>query len=176
MTGDGSHTVEYRAKDAAGNVSEVGSKTFTITTRATNHEHEIVGDVPATLAVALGGRTSLGTFQPGLAREYTASTNATITSTGGDAKLTVFDPSTTNTGKLVNDGHAVAQPLQVRAGTAAFGPIGGSAAPTTLLSLSEPVSGRVVPVEFKQSIGANDGLRTGQYGKTLTFTLSTTTP
>ena len=31
-------------------------------------------------------------------------------------------------------------------------------------------------VGFKQSIGANDALRTGAYSKTLTFTLSTTTP
>jgi hypothetical protein len=33
-----------------------------------------------------------------------------------------------------------------------------------------------VTVNFKQSIGANDALRTGTYSKTLTFTLSTTTP
>ena len=31
-------------------------------------------------------------------------------------------------------------------------------------------------LDFKQSIGANDALRTGPYSKTLTFTLSTTTP
>ena len=31
-------------------------------------------------------------------------------------------------------------------------------------------------LNFKQSIGANDALRTGTYAKTLTFTLSTTTP
>ena len=31
-------------------------------------------------------------------------------------------------------------------------------------------------IGFKQSIGANDALRTGTYGKTLTFTLSTTSP
>ena len=31
-------------------------------------------------------------------------------------------------------------------------------------------------VNFRQTIGANDALRTGTYSKTLTFTLSTTTP
>ena len=31
-------------------------------------------------------------------------------------------------------------------------------------------------INFKQSIGASDALRTGSYSKTLTFTLSTTTP
>jgi len=176
VSGDGDHTVEYRATDAAGNVSAVGTKSLKITTAATNHEHEIVADVPATLAVALGGTSSLGTFIPGVANDYTASTNAIITSTAGNATLTVSDPSATNTGKLVNGTHALAQPLQVRAGTNAFAPIGGSASPTALLAFSEPVSGTTVPVEFKQSIGSRDGLRSGQYGKTLTFTLSTTTP
>jgi hypothetical protein len=31
-------------------------------------------------------------------------------------------------------------------------------------------------VEFKQSISATDGLRSGRYSSTLVFTLSTTTP
>ena len=31
-------------------------------------------------------------------------------------------------------------------------------------------------VAFKQVVGANETLRAGNYGKTLTFTLSTTTP
>ena len=33
-----------------------------------------------------------------------------------------------------------------------------------------------VDVTFKQAIGANEALRTGTYSKSLTFTLSTTTP
>ena len=39
-----------------------------------------------------------------------------------------------------------------------------------------PTSNEAVPVNFRQSIGAADALRTGAYSKTLTFTLSTTTP
>jgi len=171
----GAHTVDVRATDATGNVSPVVSRTFTIATRL-NTDHDVVGAVPATLAVQLSAAGSLGTFVPGVARDYTAGLNAVVTSTGGDSKLTVSDASTTNTGKLVNGTHALAQPLQVRTGAAAFAPIGGSASPTSLLSFVEPVSGATVPVEFKQSIGANEGLRTGQYSKTLTFTLSTTTP
>ena len=63
------------------------------------------------------------------------------------------------------------------AGTAAAGgSIGGSAAPTTLLTYGGPVSNDVVAVTFTQNIGANDALRTGTYSKTFTFTLSTTTP
>ena len=38
------------------------------------------------------------------------------------------------------------------------------------------MSNDAVALEFKQSIGASDALRTGNYAKTLTFTLSTTTP
>ena len=39
-----------------------------------------------------------------------------------------------------------------------------------------PVSNDAVTIGFKQHIGATDALRTGAYSKTLTFTLSTTTP
>jgi aryl-alcohol dehydrogenase-like predicted oxidoreductase len=39
-----------------------------------------------------------------------------------------------------------------------------------------PVSSHSVMLAFRQHIGANQGLRTGTYGKTLTFTLSTTSP
>jgi len=39
-----------------------------------------------------------------------------------------------------------------------------------------PVSHDVATIGFKQPIGANDALRTGSYSKTLTFTLSTTSP
>ncbi len=175
VTGSGEHTVEYRATDVTGNVSAVAAKTFKIATKSEG-THELVGSVPATLSVQLSGQTSLGTFVPTQARDYTATTTATVTSTAGDAALTVSDPSATNTGHLVNGTHALAQPLQVRAGTGAFAGIGGSSAPTSLLSFSQPVSGTDVPIEFKQSIGDKDGLRTGQYSKTLTFTLSTTTP
>ena len=39
-----------------------------------------------------------------------------------------------------------------------------------------PVSHDPVTIELAQPIGANEALRTGTYGKTLTFTLSTTQP
>ena len=59
---------------------------------------------------------------------------------------------------------------------AAGGPVGGSAAPTTLLTYAGPSSNDAVTVTFKQAIGVNEALRTGTYSKTLTFTLSTTNP
>ena len=95
-------------------------------------------------------------------------------STAGDATLSVADPSPTNTGHLVNGAFFLPQKLQAGTGTA-FAPVGGSAAPTTVKTWTGPTSNEAVAVNFRQSIGANDALRTGAYTKTLTFTLSTTT-
>jgi hypothetical protein len=81
-----------------------------------------------------------------------------------------------NTGKLVNGAFVLPQPLHARANDGAFAPVGGAASPTSLLSYSGPVSNDSVSIGFRQSIGANDALRTGVYRKTLTFTLSTTQP
>ena len=39
-----------------------------------------------------------------------------------------------------------------------------------------PTSNEPAPITFTHEIGANDPLRTGAYAKTLTFTLSTTSP
>jgi uncharacterized protein (TIGR03118 family) len=142
---------------------------------------EAGGVVPATLALTLGTPASFGPFTPGVAKDYTAATTANVVSSAGDATLTVADPSTTNTGKLVNGAFTLAQAVSASAtsaaGTAgAGGPVGGSAAPTTLLTYAGPTSNDAVTVNFKQSIGANEALRTGSYSKTFTFTLSTTTP
>ena len=60
------------------------------------------GNVPATLSLTLGTPASFGAFTPGVARDYTASTTANVISTAGDATLSVADPSSTNTGHLVN--------------------------------------------------------------------------
>jgi len=119
------------------------------------------GTVPPTLSLTLGGAASFGAFQPGVAREYTATTTANVISTAGDAALTVTDPSSNHTGHLVNGSFFLPQPLQ------GLG---------TVKTWNGPVSNESVPIEFKQSIGADDALRTGSYRKTLTFTLSTTNP
>jgi hypothetical protein len=104
-----------------------------------------------------------------------------VISTAGDGQLTVADPSTTNTGHLVNGAFVLAQPLQAKAsspkGTGGdYAAVGGSSAPTHLLTYNGPVSNDAVTLGFKQTIGANEALRTGTYAKTLTFTLATTTP
>jgi predicted acyl esterase len=116
----------------------------------------VSGTVPATLALTLGAPASFGAFTPGVANDYNARTTATVVSTAGDATLGVSDP-----GHLSNGAFSLPDPLQVTLSKSSW---------------TAPVSNDVVDVAFKQHINANDGLRTGTYSRTLTFTLSTTTP
>jgi predicted dienelactone hydrolase len=136
------------------------------------------GTVPATLSLTLGVPATFGAFTPGLEWVYSATSTANVVSSAGDATLSVADPSGVAAGHLVNGMFSLPQPLQARAsrGPSTFAPVGSPAAPLTLLSWSGPVSNDPVALEFKQAIGANDPLRTGAYGKTLTFTLSTAAP
>ena len=68
------------------------------------------------------------------------------------------------------------RPLVNGTSPAAAAQVQGSALPSTIKTYTGPVSNDAVTIDFEQSIGANDALRTGSYAKTLTFTLSTTTP
>ena len=166
----GIHDIKWIAVDMKGNVSEVQTKRIII-----GPEGEVGGTVPATLSLSLGAPASFGVFTPGVTRDYTASTTATVLSTAGDATLSVSDPDTAHTGQLVNGAFALPQKLQAGTGSA-FAPVGGSADPTALKTWTAPTSNEAVEVNFKQSIAAGDALRTGAYSKTLTFTLSTTNP
>jgi hypothetical protein len=116
----------------------------------------VTGTVPATLTLSLGGAAAFGAFTPGRDQEYTAQTQAKVTSTAGDAALTVSDP-----GHLANGAFTLPEALRVEIAPASW---------------TAPVSNAVVAIAFKQHIGADDALRTGSYSKTLTFTLSTTNP
>ena len=118
---------------------------------------------------------------PGVARDYDATTTANVISTAGSATLSVADA------ELERDRPAGQRRVlaavrgagardqrgryRVRAGRR-----GRQRSPTTLLTYTAPVSNDDVTLAFRQSIGANDALRTGTYSKTLTFTLSTTEP
>ncbi|MDA0165933.1 DUF1080 domain-containing protein [Solirubrobacter ginsenosidimutans] len=115
------------------------------------------GNVPATLALKLGASASFGSFTPNLDKTYEAATSAEITSTAGDAALTVAPAPA----YLANGTYTLSEPLQVAFSKAAW---------------AAPVSGDPVTITLRQHIGANQPLRTGSYSKTLTFTLSTTTP
>jgi amidase len=123
---------------------------------ATSTTGTVGGTVPATLSLTLGSPASFGAFTPGVAKDYAASTTATVTSTAGEATLSVGDP-----GRLANGSFTLAQPLEVSFSKASW---------------TGPVSNAPVTIAFGQHIGASDPLRTGTYSRTLTFTLSTTTP
>jgi endo-1,4-beta-xylanase len=113
------------------------------------------GTVPATLALTLGAPASFGPLTPGIEKEYTASTTATVTSTAGDAALSVSEAT------LANGPFRLAQPVAVT---------------PEKTSWSGPASNDAFAIAFKQSIGRTEPLRTGSYSATVTFTLSTTTP
>jgi hypothetical protein len=172
----GAHTIKWIAVDMKGNVSAVKSKTFLI-----GPDLDVGGVVPPTLALSLGNAVDFGVFAPGVTKDYTASTSANVISTAGEARLAVSDPSSSHTGHLVNREFFLPQALQASAtslsGTGEpFAAVGGSSSPTQLLTYGNPASNDPVRVEFKQPIASTDALRTGSYAKTLTFTLSTSTP
>ncbi len=140
-------------KDGKGHVAATTAPPLTYVNETTG---TVGGSVPATLALTLGAPATFAAFTPGVAKEYTAQTDATIVSTAGDAALTVGEP-----GHLANGPFTLPQPLQVGIAPNAWG---------------TPVSNAKSTITFKQAIGANDALRTGTYSRTLTFTLSTTSP
>ena len=159
LTKLGANEIKWFAVDIKGNQSAVQTKRVLV--GASEETGTVGGTVPATLALTLGAPATFPPFTPGVANTYTASTNATVLSTAGDATLTVADPSPTNTGHLVNGAFFLPQPLQ------GLG---------VVKTWTGPTSNESVPITFRQAIGANDALRTGTYSKTLTFTLSTTNP
>jgi len=176
VNGNGLHVVRYRATDALGNVEAARTLNLIIDPTA---DGTVSGSVAATLSLSLGAPASFGNFTAGVGHDYAATTTATVTSSAGAAVLSVADPSANATGRLVNGTFALAQPLQFKASSAggtgsAFAPLGAS--PLTLLTYTGPKSNDAVTIDLQQTIGANEPLRTGSYAKTLTFTLSTTTP
>ena len=138
------------------------------------------GTVPATLSLALGSPSaSLGAFIPGVVGDYQSTLAATVISTAADASLSVSDPSSNAPGHLVNGSFSMPSALQVKASNGAnpnpsFAALGSG--PLSLLTYGNPVSNDAVTIGFRQLVAATDALRTGAYGKTLTFTLSTTQP
>ena len=119
-------------------------------------EGSVGGTVPATLALTLGAPASFGAFTPGVERTYTASTTAGVVSTAGNAALAVSEP-----GHLANGAFTLPEPLAVSFSKASW---------------TAPVSNDGVTITFSQRVKAGDPLRTGTYDRTLTFTLSTTSP
>ena len=137
---------------------ETASTTYTLALvpSSTSTTGTVGGTVPATLSLTLGAPASFGAFTPGVDKTYSASTTADVVSTAGDAALSVSDP-----GHLANGAFSLPDALQVSLSKASW---------------NAPVSHDPVTIGFSQHIGANAALRTGSYSRTLTFTLSTTTP
>ena len=133
------------------------------------------------LGVQLSSPTTfLGTFTPGVARDYEASLTALLTSTWSNATFSVADVSD-GTGRLANGAAHLNSPLQVRATNAAnptrpFAPLSGASTPLTLLTYNTWFANDPVSIGFRQSISATEPLSAGGYTKTIAFTLSTTTP
>ena len=165
----GTFTVEGRVKSIANNLNEATGLNVPLTSTTAidnvvtasvvvpaSTDIVVGGDVAPTLALTLGAPGVFAPFTPGIDRDYVATTTATVNSSAGDAALTVSDP-----GRLSNGSFSLAEPLKVEFSKASW----------TAPAAKDPVT-----ISFKQHIGANEALRTGVYSKTLTFTLSTTTP
>jgi hypothetical protein len=167
------HLLETRALDLKGNTA-VKTTNFNVYDLDTPVGGGAGGSVPATLSLTLGTAASFGAFVPGVDRTYMASTNATVISSAGDAALTVADPDASANGRLVNGTFALTEAVEAKANAGAFGAVTGSG--LRLVTYTGPISNDIVAVDFRQHIGVNEPLRTGTYAKTLTFTLSTTTP
>ncbi|MBE2320697.1 M28 family peptidase [Solirubrobacter sp. CPCC 204708] len=167
------------ATGLADDVAVTGDRALAVS--MTSADGTVAGSVPASLSLSLGTPAPFQPFVPGVGATYEASALANVTSSAGEAVLSVADPSTDHTGHLVNGAFFLPQPLQARARNAAntgtaYKTIGSSASPLNLLAYSGPVSNDTVTLGFSQLINSNDALRTGAYSKTLTFTLSTTNP
>ena len=140
------------------------------------------GTVPSLLQLSVGSTGgSFGTFVPGIATAYTTALAASVTATTADAALSVTDPSGDRPGRLVNGAFALANPVGVRAvglgddpATIPYTPVTGS--PETLKRWNGPVTAAPLTLGLRQQITSTEPLRAGTYSKTLTFTLSTTTP
>ena len=129
----------------------------------------------SSLSLSLGQESvNLGTFVPGTAADYTTDVSASVTSTGA-AVLTVQDGGA-NPGFLLNGSTPLATALQARAGhtgsLGTYATITGS--PVTLLTFASAVNNDAVIIGLKQAITAAEPLTSGTYGKTLTFTVTST--
>jgi hypothetical protein len=169
---------------AAINTSVVGNFSFTVTSHddagnaaSATRQYSVQpvsgpvgGETPATLNLTLGPAGAFSPFIPGLGRDYSTSMTATLTSTAENATLSVADPSSNATGRLVNGAFSLNAPLQVSATSpngqsAPMAAVGGSSAPTPLLTYSGPLGAEPATLNFKQTIGEGQALRTGGYAR-----------
>ena len=132
------------------------------------------------LSLQLGSEPQLGPLIPGIAATYDASVTATLTSSAGNATLSVADADN-GTGRLSNGTTELATPLQVRATNAAnpntaFANLRGLSNPVALLTYNTALASEPVTVTVRQTIAATQALAMGGYSKSVVFILSTATP
>ena len=70
----------------------------------------------------------------------------------------------------------MAFPLDVLNTSGAYQALGNATAQRTVATFATPVASQSATITFRQAIQNNDVLVAGEYAKTLTFSLSTTTP
>ena len=139
------------------------------------------GTVASMLSLTLGSTPSFGAFVPAVARTYDAARR-------GDRGQHRRRRDAVGLGRRHASTRASSSTARSR-WPRRYGPrdqrradqpglrAGRRARRTTLLTYAAPTFGaESVTLGFRQAIGANDQLRAGNYSKTLTFTLSTTTP
>ena len=135
--------------DKAADASASGSVTLTATSESdpskamsvscSTTDGTVGGTVPATLALTLGTAANFGAFTPGAQRDYYATTTANVTSTAGDATLSVADPAP-HPGHLVNGAFALPEALQVSGARTRRQPTRRSVARRTrLVSCTAPI-------------------------------------
>ena len=140
------------------------------------------GTVPATLSLSLGTPAAFGAFTPGVARTYNASTTANVISTAGDATLSVADPSSNATGPS-----GQRRVLAAAGAAGQGGERGRHRRRVRARSAARPARRRCSPTAARSVQRRRDDRRSSRrsapttrcdrrYSKTLTFTLSTTTP
>ena len=143
----GTFTAKVTVTDGKGGTD---SETFTIVVepRKVTTDGTVGGDVPLVLGADDHRAGHDRGVHPGRRGGlHRLGLGAAVTSTAGDAALTVRDPTPPTPGKLVNGTYALAQPLQVRATNAAnpntaFAPVTGASAPLTLLASRADQLGR----------------------------------
>ena len=173
----GAYTIEYRSADRGGNIDAIKSVSFWIN-RPTLVDGVVQAIVPSTLGLTINGPLNLTPFVPGVTQAYTGTTTATVTSSWPTAQLSVYDPDPVNAtnGRLINGTSIIPRDMEVLTSTAAYSTIGNATAQDIVATFATPVASAPATINIRQSIQNNDVLISGQYAKSLTFSLSTTTP
>ena len=144
--GPGRHVVEYRSADKAGNIEATKSVAFSIAkpSDSASADANVIATVPRSMGITLGGTVRFEPIIPGVAKDYDASTTVTATSSLASSKLTVSDPSSTATGHLVNGTLAMPQALKVGVVGGPLAPFGGTASPTLLEDVGDPLANEAI--------------------------------